>query len=205
MGSIRTIKVGDWAVSPTQNLLERDGQSVKLKPRAMDVLVYLADHAGEVVSTDELISIVWQGRVVGDGTVYQSINQLRQALGDGARKAEYIETIAKRGYRLVANVEAIPASAEEVVEPKPHHEREHGVEEVVSEIQRSLIESRNASASARLLLQVHPFLAAYLKRGLPNKVQKWSLKHRVRLRLKEDDTMRPTAFRLTEEAQQKAA
>jgi ribonuclease G len=99
---------------------------------------------------------------------------------------------------------AIP-SAEEVVETKPHHEREHGVDEVISEIQRSLIESRNASASARLILHVHPFLAAFLKRGLPNKVQKWSIKHRVRLRLQEDDTMRPTAFRLTEEAQQKAA
>jgi len=112
MGKIRTIRVGDWAVSPTQNLLERDGQAVKLKPRTMDVLVYLADHAGEVVSTDELISTVWRGRVVGDGTVYQSINQLRQALGDSTAKAGYIETIAKRGYRLVANVESIPENVE---------------------------------------------------------------------------------------------
>jgi len=104
MDSIQKIEVGDWTVSPARNLLERDGQSVKLKPRAMDVLVYLADHAGEVVSTEELISAVWQGRVVGDGTIYQSINQLRQALGDGTRKTGYIETIAKRGYRLVAVV-----------------------------------------------------------------------------------------------------
>ena len=111
MGEIQTIKVGDWAVSPAQNLLERDGLSVKLKPRAMDVLVYLAEHAGEVVSTDELISTVWQGRVVGDGTIYQSINQLRQALGSDTRKAGYIETISKRGYRLVADVELIPESA----------------------------------------------------------------------------------------------
>jgi len=111
MGDIQTIKVGDWAVSPAQNLLERDGLSVKLKPRAMDVLVYLAEHAGEVVSTDELISTVWQGRVVGYGTIYQSINQLRQALGSDTQKAAYIETISKRGYRLVADVELIPESA----------------------------------------------------------------------------------------------
>ena len=112
MGEIQTIKVGNWAVSPAQNLLERDGLSVKLKPRAMDVLVYLAEHAGEVVSTGELISTVWHGRVVGDGTIYQSINQLRQALGDSTAKAGYIETIAKRGYRLVANVESIPENVE---------------------------------------------------------------------------------------------
>lgn len=96
--------VGDWAVSPAQNLIERDGQSAKLKPRAMDVLIYLANHAGEVISADELISSVWQGRVVGDGTIYQSINQLRRVLGDSTEAERYIETIAKRGYRLVAPV-----------------------------------------------------------------------------------------------------
>ena len=112
MGAIQTIKVGDWAVSPAQNLLERDGLSVKLKPRAMDVLVYLADHAGEVVPTDELISTVWQGRIVGDGTIYQSINQLRQALGSDKQNEGYIETISKRGYRLVADVELNPRSVE---------------------------------------------------------------------------------------------
>jgi len=107
MDASQIIKVGDWAVIPAQNLLERDGETVRLKPRAMDVLVYLANHAEEVVSANELISSIWQGRIVGDGTVYQIINQLRQALGNQTDGAGYIETISKRGYRLMATV--IPA------------------------------------------------------------------------------------------------
>ncbi|MGI9206136.1 MAG: winged helix-turn-helix domain-containing protein [Woeseiaceae bacterium] len=104
MDASQFIRVGDWAVTPAQNLIERDGETVRLKPRAMDVLVYLANHAGEVVSANELISSIWQGRIVGDGTVYQIINQLRRALGDRTDGAGYIETISKRGYRLMASV-----------------------------------------------------------------------------------------------------
>ncbi len=104
MGESRKIKLGDWAITPTQNLLQRAGKSVRITPRAMDVLVYLANHAGEVVSADELIDSVWQGRTVGDTTVYQSITQLRHALGDSTEESRFIETIPKRGYRLVAPV-----------------------------------------------------------------------------------------------------
>jgi len=104
MDNMERLQVGEWAVLPARNLLERDGRSVRLKPLAMDVLVYLARHAGSVVSANELIESVWQGRVVGDGTIYQIINQLRKALGDGPKQITYIETISKRGYRLVAAV-----------------------------------------------------------------------------------------------------
>ncbi len=70
----------------------------------MQVLVYLASHAGEVLSTDELVATVWQGRVVGDGSVYQTINQLRQALGDDRGDIRFIQTVPRQGYRLVASV-----------------------------------------------------------------------------------------------------
>jgi TolB-like protein/DNA-binding winged helix-turn-helix (wHTH) protein/Tfp pilus assembly protein PilF len=98
------ITVGDWVVSPARNLLECGGTSVRLKPRAMDVLVYLAGRAGEVVSAGALIDVVWRGRTVTDGTVYQAVTQLRQALGDSVDEARYIETIPKRGYRVIAPV-----------------------------------------------------------------------------------------------------
>ncbi len=92
---------------PTRNLLERRGRSTKLEPRTMQVLVYLASHAGEIVSGDELITAVWQGLIVGDGSVYQTINQLRQALGDDRSDIQFIQTIPKQGYRLVASVKSI--------------------------------------------------------------------------------------------------
>lgn len=73
----------------------------------MELLVYLARHGGEVVSNDDLIREVWHGRAFGDGVVYKKINQLRKALGDDSRNARLIETIPKRGYRLVAPVTAL--------------------------------------------------------------------------------------------------
>jgi len=71
----------------------------------MEVLAYLAARPeGEVVTAEELIKAVWRGRVVGDGAIYRAVNQLRQALGDHADDVRYIQTIPKRGYRLVAAV-----------------------------------------------------------------------------------------------------
>jgi len=99
------IRIGTCTVDPTRNLLERTDQSLKLEPRAMDVLVYLAKRPGEAVSADELLREVWAGRVFDDGIVYTKINQLRKALGDDPRAPRFIETIPKRGYRLIAAVD----------------------------------------------------------------------------------------------------
>ena len=109
MGKARRIKVGDWGVTPSLNLIEAGGRSIKIEPKAMDVLVYLTAHAGEVVSVDELIGAAWPGQVVGDSSVYERIKQLRNAFGDDSRVPRYLETIPKRGYRLVASVEILPS------------------------------------------------------------------------------------------------
>jgi TolB-like protein/Flp pilus assembly protein TadD len=101
---LATIRIGDWTVSPSLNLVERDGASVKLEPRAMDLLIYLASTTGRVASADELLREVWHGRVFDGSVVYKKINQLRRALGDDSRGMRFIETIPKRGYRLVAPV-----------------------------------------------------------------------------------------------------
>jgi len=97
------LTVGEWRVSRSINQIERNGHALQLEPLAMDVLVYLATKPGEVVSIDELIARVWNGRAT-DGSVYRTINQLRRALEGDSEEARYIETIRKRGYRLIAAV-----------------------------------------------------------------------------------------------------
>ena len=116
-------KIGDWTVRPSLNLVERNGTSIKLEPRAMDLLVYLAKAGDRVVSADELLRHVWQGRVFDDGLVYKKINQLRNALGDDARGGRFIETVPKRGYRLVAPiVEVADAQSPATIDPAgPDH------------------------------------------------------------------------------------
>lgn len=77
----------------------------------VEVLGYLARRAGEVVSREELLSTVWPGVVVGDDALTQAIIKLRKALGDDAHNPTYIETISKRGYRLIAPVQGVAATS----------------------------------------------------------------------------------------------
>ena len=112
MSAATTIKIGDWTANPALDVIEHEGQLVKLQPRAMELLVCLAQRPGEVVSAEELINSVWRGRDVGDGAIYRSVNQLRHALGDVAEDSRYIQTIPKRGYRLIAAVEPVTPNLE---------------------------------------------------------------------------------------------
>ena len=104
------IRIGAWLVDARNNELRRDGQSVRLEPKSMEVLVHLARDAGKAVSREELLSKVWPGVIVGDDVLTQSIIKLRKALGDDAHRPTYIETISKRGYRLIAPVESVATS-----------------------------------------------------------------------------------------------
>lgn len=97
-------RVGAWTVEPASNTLRHEDEVTRLEPRAMDVLVVLADRAGDVVSREELLSAAWPGLVVGDEALSQVVAKLRRALRDDPRAPAYIETIAKRGYRLIAPV-----------------------------------------------------------------------------------------------------
>lgn len=105
--------IGDWTATPSLNRLERNGKTVSIEPRAMAVLVYLADRAGQVISKNDLTAAVWNERVVGDDAVYQRIHRLRTVLEDDPHHARYIETIPKKGYRLIAAVESLEQATDD--------------------------------------------------------------------------------------------
>jgi len=97
-------KVGDWTVDPNLNQLSAQGKTVKIEPKAMAVLLCLANQAGRVVSREVLLSQVWPGVIVGDDSLTQVVIKLRKALGDDPDRPTYIQTVTKRGYRLLAPV-----------------------------------------------------------------------------------------------------
>ncbi len=110
------LQVGEWWADCRTNELGRAGDTVRIEPKVMEVLMVLADRAGEVVSRGDLLAAVWPGVVVGDDSLTQSIIKLRKALGDNPRSPSYIETISKRGYRLIATVvtnDGVPATHDE--------------------------------------------------------------------------------------------
>jgi len=99
-----SFRLGDWLVEPSLNRVTRGATAVQLELKAMDVLVFLAGRAGEVVSRFELQDAVWQTEFVADNTLVKRIAQIREALGDDPRQPQFVETIPKRGYRLIAEV-----------------------------------------------------------------------------------------------------
>lgn len=94
-----------WEVHPSLNRIRDASTSVQLEPRHMDVLVELARHADRVVSKQELLDAVWPQEFVAESVLTRAIGELRKALGDDAREPRTIETIPRRGYRLIAAVE----------------------------------------------------------------------------------------------------
>jgi len=96
--------LGDWLVEPAALRIHRDNEDVKLEPKVMDVLVYLARHPAQVVSRESLEKDVWSGMIVGYDALTSTIIKLRKALQDSSRNPRYIETIPKKGYRLLAEV-----------------------------------------------------------------------------------------------------
>jgi TolB-like protein/DNA-binding winged helix-turn-helix (wHTH) protein/Tfp pilus assembly protein PilF len=102
-----TFNVGDWKIEPAANRMFHLDQEVRLEPKVMRVLMYLAERQGDVVSRHDLETHVWSGMIVTDDAVTNAVIKLRKALGDNARNPRYIETIAKTGYRLIAETSAV--------------------------------------------------------------------------------------------------
>ena len=99
-----TYAVGDWLIDG-DTLTARRGERVQsLEPRAYNVLRYLAERPGRLVTIDELMDVHWRGTVVTPNAVTRVIAQIRKALDDDARNPAYIETVARTGYRLIAGV-----------------------------------------------------------------------------------------------------
>jgi DNA-binding winged helix-turn-helix (wHTH) protein len=100
-------RIGEWVACSDSDSIRMDGVQRKIERRAMETLVVLAERAGHVVMKDELIASVWGRMAVSDHSVAMVVSQLRRAMGDDARSPRYIETITKRGYRLIADCERL--------------------------------------------------------------------------------------------------
>lgn len=122
----RCLQLGDCRIEVDLDRVVATHGETALEPKAMAVLVHLAEHAGQVVSASELIDAVWHGRPMGDNPVYRCIAQLRRALGDDPRAPRYIATVPTKGYRLVVPVVPVDASsdagAEGCIALSPAHE-----------------------------------------------------------------------------------
>lgn len=96
------LQFGPFRVHPTQGLAKH-GREIRVTPKSLSVLIALARRKGRIVTKEELFASVWTGRFVADSTLSSCIRELRVALGDDARNPRYIETVHRRGFRLLTD------------------------------------------------------------------------------------------------------
>jgi len=103
-----THNIGAWTFEPGTNELRREGERRRLEHRAAATLELLCRRPGEIVTTEDILAQVWNGRAISPNSVPVVISDLRQALEDDARSPRFIETLPKRGYRLMVERPADP-------------------------------------------------------------------------------------------------
>ena len=97
--------INKWRISESENKAFHADKEVLLQPLCMSLLIFLSKRPGKVVARKHIIDSVWKGRVVSEDALNNSIRKIRKALNDDPKKPQLIETINKKGYRLVADVE----------------------------------------------------------------------------------------------------
>ena len=100
-----------YALDPGRRELKRSGELIPLEPQVFDLLVYLIENRDRVVSKDDVIASVWQGRIVSESTLTSRINAARKAIGDSGDQQNLIRTIARKGFRFVGTLRDEPRGA----------------------------------------------------------------------------------------------
>ena len=111
MSSQRVLSFAGFELDTSRRDLSKDGVPIPLEPKVLDLIVWLATHPGQLVSRDDLIEHVWNGRIVSDSAISSAINAARAALGDSGSQQRLIKTVPRRGFRFEGN----PAASQTLV------------------------------------------------------------------------------------------
>jgi len=152
----RQFWVGEWLVEPDLNRISRPEESVPIEPKVIEVLVCLASHAGEVVPKKEILRAVWRDVYVSQDALLYAISELRKAFGDDAKAPQVIETIPRRGYRLIAPVtQSGPAKFQPSIavlafsDMSPEKDQDYFCDGIAEEIISSLTQVKNLRVASR--------------------------------------------------------
>ncbi|HEY5794363.1 MAG TPA: winged helix-turn-helix domain-containing protein, partial [Bosea sp. (in: a-proteobacteria)] len=106
-------------LDPDRRELTRGSEVIAIGPQVFDLLAHLVRNRERVVSKDDLLDAVWGGRIVSESTLTSHINAVRKAVGDSGEEQRLIRTIARKGFRFVAEVEETPPAGSDMPKPEP--------------------------------------------------------------------------------------
>jgi DNA-binding winged helix-turn-helix (wHTH) protein len=104
---VRFYEFDRFRIDTKRRLLMRDGAPIAIKAKALDTLVLLVQHAGRLLEKEELMNRLWPDTAVEEANLTQNVFEIRKALGEVPGEQRFIATVARRGYRFVAEVRAI--------------------------------------------------------------------------------------------------
>ena len=99
-----SFRFSDFEIDTARHELRRAGAIVHIEPQVFDLLVHLIRNRDRIVSKDELIDVIWRGRIVSEATLSSRISTARRVLGDSGNDQSFIRTLYKRGFRFVGEV-----------------------------------------------------------------------------------------------------
>ncbi|MEL7115816.1 MAG: alpha/beta fold hydrolase [Pseudomonadota bacterium] len=103
--SAKRYRFGSFSLDPAQHRLTKDGEAVAVEPKVFDLLRLLVENAGQLITRDRMIEVVWQGRIVSDSAISACVAAARRAVEDDGQTQAVIKTVARRGFTCVADVE----------------------------------------------------------------------------------------------------
>jgi adenylate cyclase len=154
---IQQFRVGEWLVEPDLNRISTEHETRSIEPKVVEVLLCLADHPGEVFSKEAILRKVWTDTYVTDEVLTYAISELRKAFKDDAKNPHIIQTIPRKGYRLIAPVtqRIQPAASQPSVavlafsDMSPERDQEYFCDGIAEEITNNLAQVKGLRVAAR--------------------------------------------------------
>lgn len=112
-------RVAQFEIDPTRHEVRRGGEPVHIEPQVFDLIVHLMRNRDRIVSKDELIEKIWNGRIISEAALSSRVNGARRVLGDNGNDQVFIKTLHKRGFRFVADVHEVSVSSDQDIPLAP--------------------------------------------------------------------------------------
>src|SRR5688572_12681023 len=148
-------RFGEFTLDAKQKVVLHEGKPLLLAPKVLETLLTLVQNGGRIIEKEELMARLWPDTFVEESNLTYCIVQLRKTLGDEARHPSYIETIPKRGYRFIVDVEEVSSEAVASIavlpflDLSPDRDQDHFCEGLADELINTLASLPNLQVASR--------------------------------------------------------
>lgn len=174
------IEIGGYILDANEMTLSREGSSVKLEPKVLEVLSYFCENESRYISMAELHENVWKDRCVSDAAVRRAIGKLRQLFNDDHKDPRFIQSLPKRGYKLICQVSFL-TNENEISDPLPINQHSSSTQEnkIKVDIITKLLHWQNKTILLLLIIIIFLFFISPIIYGVYDNITMTKAKHQM--------------------------